>query len=69
MTYQWQDIENELSKMTGEFIILEPNGEKLKIFIGIGDVVKIKNKQFQQTNDTRNYIVKKMREKAPEYFL
>ncbi len=69
MTYQWQELENELSKMTSEFVVIDFYDNENRIFIGQEKVIKFKQKNFQQYKDTRDYFVKKLKKYAPEYLL
>ena len=69
MIYRYQELEKEISILINEQIIIEPHGKQLKVYIGFGDVVKFKNILYQQQEDTKTYILNKLRKKAPEYFL
>ncbi len=69
MIYRYQEIEDEISILINEQITIEPDGKQIKVYIGFSDVVEFKNILYQQKEDTKTYILNKLRKKAPEYFL
>ncbi len=69
MTYQWEELEEELSKITGEYIVIHFHDNENQVYIGQEKVIKFKQKNFQQYKDTRDYFVKKLKKYAPEYLL
>ena len=69
MTYMWQELEVELSKMTGELVIIDFYDNENHIFIGQEKVIKFEQKLFKQNKDIRDYFVKNLKKFAPEYLL
>ncbi len=69
MIYRYQELEQEIGALINESIVIEPDDKQIKVFIGFGEVIKFKNILYQQKEDTKTYILNKLRKKAPEYFL
>ncbi len=64
----WEDIEDELSKLTGQYVAIDHSEDYWRVFIDC-DCVRVPQNLYQQHKDTQNYIIDEVKKEFPEYFL
>ncbi len=65
----WEDLEEELSKLTGKYVVIDlSEPDHWKVFIGY-DCVRVTHRFYDQYRDTEKYIIAEVRKNLPEYFL